>query len=123
MSFSFELIAFWAEELYEAAGTFQGRFGVAPNLMSAGIQVYRAIDDLVAYDRGNVVDHQGRHPGAGERIELAGFSSARGEILFTINEITPAPGFLLIFDEDPTFDGEEEPVGSGHVRALRYRAA
>ena len=29
----------------------------------------------------------------------------------TVNQSTPCPAFLLVFDEDPTFDGEPESVG------------
>jgi hypothetical protein len=123
MGFVFESIWFWDDELFQAAGAFQERFGVHPNIMSAGLRVYGAIDEKVRNDRENVVDERGRHPGPGEEIELSGFSARDFEILFTLNEMTPYPGFLLIYDEDPCFDGEEEPVGSGHIVVRSYRAA
>ena len=38
--------------------------------------------------------------------------------------MTPFPGFLLIYDENPTFDGEPETVeDGGAVRAVRYAVA
>jgi hypothetical protein len=121
MGFAFDSIAHWANELYEAAGAFRERFGVRPNTMSARLQVYRALDDIVRGDLENVVDDCGRHPNPGEEFELSGFTADDWEILFTLNDMTPYPGFLLIFDEDPDFDGEEETVAAGHIKALRYQ--
>jgi len=123
MGFVFEYFGFWDDELFEAAVGFRKRFGVYPNLMSAGLKVFLEIDEMARCNPQNLVNEQGRHPDPGEKIALSAFSAEGFELLFTLNEMTPYPGFLLIFDEEPDFDGEEEPVGSGSIMVRAYRAA
>ena len=122
-SFSFRLFVCWADELFDASNEFYNEFSIYPNIMSAMPVVYKEIDTLVLEDLENVVNEQGEHPEPGSEVSLAGFSTDEFEIDFTINDITPSPGFLLIYDEDPSFDGEPEAVNNGIIMASRYHAA
>ena len=91
--------------------------------MSAGLIVYQEIDTMVLEDLENVVNEQGEHPEPGSEISLSGFFTEECEVEFTINDITPFPGFLLIYDEDPSFDGEPEAVNEGIIMVSRYHVA
>ncbi len=91
--------------------------------MSAMPMVYKEIDTMVLEDLENVVNEQGEHPEPGSEISLSGFSAEECEVEFTINDITPSPGFLLIYDEDPSFDGEPEAVNDGIIMVSRYKVA
>jgi len=123
-SFSFDLFMEWPHELYAATVAFTEEFGVHPNIMSATTEVYQRIDYFVQFDLENVENEAGEHPTEEDDFELASFLTTDCEVWFTINEMTPFPGFLLIYDEDPSFDGEPEPVeDGGTVRAARYSVA
>jgi hypothetical protein len=123
-SFSFVEFEQWPHELYRATVGFAHEFGVHPNIMSATTEVYREIDFYVQFDLENVENENGEHPAEDEDVELASFLTPDCEVEFTINEMTPFPGFLLVYDEDPSFDGEPEPVeDGGTVAAVRYGVA
>ena len=94
----------------ESIVDFTEQFGFHPNIMCASVRVWRAINDAVQNDLDNVVNDEGEHPGPDDLVELAGFHGESSHLTFTVNEVTPYPAFLLVFDEDPTFDGEPEPV-------------
>ena len=113
----------WAPALNQAITTFRERLGVRPNIMSAGAQVYREIDEVVRGDLESVVDDYGRHPDPQDPVELAGFQTDECYVVFTNAETTPYPSYLLIFDVDPTFDGEPEPVEDGVVCTVAYKVA
>ncbi|MCK4514129.1 MAG: hypothetical protein KAU31_02665 [Spirochaetaceae bacterium] len=103
---------------------FNEEFGVYPNIMSATTEVYLEIDYFVQFDLENVVNEAGERPTEEDDVELASFLTADCEVEFTINEMTPFPDFLLVYDENPTFDGEPEPVEEGGaVLAVRYAVA
>lgn len=91
--------------------------------MSAKPMVYKEIDTMVLEDLENVVNKQGKHPEHGSKVSLGGFTTEECEIEFTINDITEYPGFLLIFDEDPSFDGEPEAINDGIITVSRYKVA
>lgn len=86
--------------------------------MSAGTEVYRRIDFAVQADLENVVSDAGEHPGDDDVVVLAGFTTEDCSVEFTISEVTPFSSFLLIYDEDPSFDGEPEPVADGASQTL-----
>ena len=112
------------ESFIHAPKAFTEEFGVHPNTLSATTEVYRQIDYFVQFDLENVANENGEHPGEENDVELWGLLTLDREVVFTINEMTPFPGFLFVFDEDPTFDGEPEPVEDGRaVRAVRYALA
>jgi len=123
-SFMFKSLEEWPHELYAATVAFADEFGVHPNIISATMEVYREIDFYVQFDLENVVNEAGKHPTEEDDVELASFLTGDCRVEFTINEMTPFPGFLLVYDEDPSFDGEPEPVEEGSaVRAVRYDVA
>ena len=122
-AFSFSLIGYWADELFDASNEFYNEFSIYPNIMSAMPGVYQEIDTLILEDLNNVINDQGEHPKPGSIVSLAAFTTDNCEIEFTLNDITPYPGFLLIYDEDPSFDGEPETVNYGIIMASRYHAA
>ena len=123
-SFVFDLLMEWPHELYAATVEFADEFGVHPNIMSATREVYEQIDYFVQFDLENVENEDGTHPTDEEHVDLASFMTDDCEVWFTITEMTPFPGFLLIYDEDPIFDGEPEPIEEGGtVLAVRYAVA
>ena len=105
-SFSFRLFGYWADELYDAINEFYNEFSIYPNIMSAMPMVYKEIDTMVLEDLENVVNDRGEHPKPGSIVSLACFNTDACEVEFTLNDITPPPDFLLVFDEDLGFDGE-----------------
>ncbi len=120
-SFAFESFEKWPNELYAAIVAFTEEFGVDPNILCTTTEVYRKIDYFVQFDLENVTNEEGEHPTEDDHVELSGFLTDTCEVDFTITEMTPFPGFLLVYDEDPTFDGEPEPVEDGAaVVAVRY---
>lgn len=110
----------WDSELAINILAFQLEQGVAPNLMSASIEVYEAIDKVVQNYRHNVVDDKGQHPAEEERFELAGFEYRSVIVDFTVNEISHTPTYLLIYDEAPVFDGEPEQLPDLSITAVAY---
>ena len=111
-------------ELNDATEQFHKRFGVYPNLMGGGPELYKKIDEIIQDDLENVVNDKGEHPGPDDVVEIGVFHGIRCRLDFTINETTPFPAFLLIYDEDPQFDGEPEPVEvDGPVVDSRYGVA
>ena len=122
--FAFDLLMEWPHELFAATVEFTEEFGVHPNIMSATTEVYRQIHYFVQFDLENVENEDGTHPTGEEHVDLASFLTDDCEVRFTITEMTPFPAFLLIYDEDPSFDGEPEPVeDGGTVRVVRYEVA
>ena len=106
----------WDDTLYFKICDFKEERGVYPNIMLARKSTYRKIDKVAA-----------EHP---DRLEWDGEGDAPADFeggiscfctddfcvefcLDTENELK-VNEFKLIFDEDPTFDGEEEP--SSYVR-------
>ncbi len=123
-SFTFESFEEWPHELYAAIQAFTEEFGVHPNIMCTTTEVYCEIDYFVQFDLENVRNDKGERPTEEDDVELSRFLTDTCEVEFTINEMTPFPGFLLVYDKDPTFDGEPEPVEEGAaVRAVRYEVA
>ncbi len=123
-SFSFAEFEEWPHELFRATVEFTEEFGVHPNIMSATTEVYQQIDYYVQFELENVVNEAGDHPTEEDDVKLASFLTADCEVEFTINDMTSFPGFLLVYDENPTFDGEPEAVEDGAaVRAVRYEVA
>ena len=118
--YAFADIAEWPHELNDAVLSFEERHGVYPNLISGSEELYRTIDVLVQEDRENVVNDSREHPPDGEDFELGSFGTEEYSVEFTLSETTSAPDFLLIYDENPSFDGEAEPVGDGVICAVRY---
>ena len=102
---------------------FYGEFNICPNIMSAMPMVYKEIDTMVLEDLENVVNEKGEHPKAGSIVSLACFNTDECEVEFTINDMTLHPGFLLVYDADPSFDGEPEVVNDGIIMASRYHVA
>ena len=106
---------------------FAKESGVHPNIISATREVYEQIDYFVQFDLENVENvenEDGTHPTEEEHVDLASFLTDDCEVRFTINEMTPFRGFLLIYDEHPSFDGEPEPVeDGGRVLAAKYSVA
>jgi len=122
-SFSFKLFGYWDDELYDAVNEFYDEFSIYPNIMSAMPMVYKEIDTMVLEDLENVVNGQWEHPEPGNEVSLSGFFTDEFEIDFTINDITPSPGFLLIYDEDPGFNGVPETINDGIITVSRYKVA
>ena len=91
--------------------------------MPAGPIVYQEIDTMVLADPENVVNGQWEHPEPGSGVSPGGFFTDEFEIDFTINDITPCPVFLLVYDEGPIFDGVPESDIDGIITVSRYKVA
>ena len=122
--YEFSDFAEWAGTVNASIEDFTESFGIHPNIMCAGSSVWQAINEAVRNEAQNVVNAEGEHPGPGDVVELAGFYYGdECHLTFTVNEVTPYPAFLLVFDEDPSFDGEPELVGEDEetvVAAVPY---
>ena len=68
------------------------------------------------------MNDSGEHPPEGEEFELRSFGTDEYRVEFTLSETASPPGFLLICDEDPCFDGQPEPLGGRAIWVLRYEA-
>lgn len=114
----------WPHELFAAIEDFADEFGIHPNIMCAGTEVYSEIDRQVMSDLENVVNDEGEHPTADDEVVLAGFQADECDVEFTVTSITPYPVYLLIYDADPSFDGEPEHLYPGsNILATRHRVA
>lgn len=122
-SYVFEDFDQWDDTLFESIEDFADAKGVHPNIMSASMEVYNRIDQVVQNHRDNVFDDSGNHPAEDVEFSLAAFTCENATVDFTINEITKSPHFLLIYDEDPEFDGEPEFTEGKSFACLHYRIA
>jgi hypothetical protein len=121
--YTFKDFEFWPRTVHESIDDFLTRFGMHPNIMCAAAEVWRAVDLAVQEDLQNVVNDKGEHPGPDDTVELSGFNAPDCHLTFCIHELPAYPAFLLIFDEDPSFDGEPEFVDEDEgslVAAVRY---
>lgn len=121
--YEFSDFAEWVKTVNESIEDFTQSFGFHPNIMCATLGVWRRINEAVQEDLDNVVNEEGEHPGPDDVVELGGFHGEGCHLTFTVNEVTPYPAFLLVFDEDPSFDGEPEPVAEDEetiVAAVPY---
>jgi hypothetical protein len=96
----------WSETLAGDIKVFRQVHTIAPNLLAASREVYLAIDEAAQSEREMVVNENGEHPSLDERFEISGFLIDGLEVEFVLTETTIAPEYMLIFDPDPSFDGE-----------------
>jgi len=120
--FTFDDISLWADELYESILKFHTKYNIYPNIMSTTKKIYQQIDAQIQDDTENIVDENGDHPEPGQKISLSAFSTENCSLEFTLNEII-VDAFLLLFDEDPTFDGEPVKIGNGNIEVMKYNVA
>ncbi len=122
-TYAFEDFENWDDTLFECIMDFAKTKGVHPNIMSASMEVYDQIDDVAKHHRDNVVDAEGNGIPGDVEFTLSSFSCEEATVEFTTNEVTQSPRFILIFDEDPDFDGEPIVSKSQTVNMVRYRIA
>ncbi len=113
----------WADTLYLKILDFKERKGVYPNIMLAQASTYDKIEREVAENPENL-EWCGEEEAPDEFDGgLSGFGTDDFFVEFCLDtENTLKDGeFKLVFDEDPTFDGEEKPEDKTG-RIFRYAA-
>lgn len=123
MSFEFSDMTEWDKTLAWSIDRFKEDKRINPNLMSANMETYAEIDMIARKRRDAVTNEKGKHPKANDKFSLSSFSYGDAVLEFTLNEMTPYLGFILIYDVDPSFDGEPVQIPGGVLAVSRYGVA
>ena len=99
----------WADDLFYKAGQFKKKKGVYPNIMLAKKSTYDKIDEACKKNPAGLHCTDGDDNGEKFDGGLSAFVTNDFEITFCLDVDNKLQDdeFKLIFDEKPTFDGEE----------------
>lgn len=100
----------WADTLYDKVLAFYAERGVYPNLLLTSDKTYDKITEYEQDKPENRVWEGDRE--AEEFTGFASFSTPEYSLEFCVNNELTTDTFHLVYDEDPTFDGEEKPEDS-----------
>ena len=101
----------WDDKIYENSIIFFEKYNVYPNILQASKETWNKIDEyanlfnpenLIAEDEKTEENHQD-----GEIKSITSFITSNFELEFCINEKIKKDYFIILFDEEPIFDGEE----------------
>lgn len=101
----------WDDQLFDAAGHFQTRFGDFPNRGFASTKTFQRIT-LVA-DRSRMRNGAGEHPGAHDYGQVGTFSTSEFAIELEVDE-NIEEGVVRLFD-DPCFTPPDEEESDDSV--------
>jgi hypothetical protein len=96
----------WPETLAGDIEVFKQVHRIMPNVLAASKEVFIEIDEAAQANREMVVNEIGEHLPTDEEFEISGFLIDNFEVEFVLMETTVMPEYLLIYDSDPSFDGE-----------------
>ena len=100
----------WADTLHNKVLDFYEKRGVYPNILLASDKTY---DKITEYEQDKPENRVWE--GDGEPEEFTGFASfgtSEYRLEFCIDNELKTGTFRLVYDEDPTFDGEDLPEDS-----------
>jgi hypothetical protein len=112
----------WPETLAGDIDVFKQVHRIMPNVLAASQEVFVEMDRTAQSRREMVVNEAGEHPSTGEEFEISGFLFDDLEVEFVLTETLIAPEYLLIYDPDPTFDGEPLIIPGTSVSTRIQRA-
>jgi hypothetical protein len=119
-----EQYIFWNHEIYNASLDFYDKYNIYPNIMLASEITYNGIDNqLKTYGFGADGlrwdgDPSEKPP---EFTGLSSFSTKDFTVEFCIDNEIKEMSFALVYDDDPSFDGEDivdNPEGINHKRVF-----
>ncbi|GMO27630.1 MAG: hypothetical protein Pg6A_15270 [Termitinemataceae bacterium] len=121
----------WDDEVYAAAQEFYKHKTIYPNILLANSKTFSLIDENVKkYGTTNLV-YEGKETEPPEFGGLSAFTAGDFSLDFCLDETAADDHFCLIYDNDPSFDGEEvdEPgalfahKGARRGKYSRYKLA
>lgn len=109
----------WADIINEKAIRFFALHQVHPNILLASGATFDKIDDFLRLHPANLA-----YAGEGKAPNFDGLSSFVGadyRLEFCLDADQKENYFILVFDETPDFDGEEEPETDDREPKFTYR--
>lgn len=98
----------WDDEINQAVQEFHGAFSLFPNICFANRITFNRID--IAANKKKIKDSAGNPAPQGQHCGLGVFVSTDYELDFCFDEKLPDKYFSLIYDSDPSDDGEPVPI-------------
>lgn len=103
-----EFYEFWDHAVFDGAERFKALYGVYPNIMQANQHTWDIIDDAanaLGAD-GIMAESEESEPDETGIRRITAFHTEDFIIEFCLDPSIADESFLLIYDESPTFDGE-----------------
>lgn len=95
----------WADILHEKVIDFYNERGIYPNILLANNKTY---DKITEYEKDKPENRVWEGEGLPEEFDgFSAFSTKEYCLEFCVNNRLKVNNFRLIYDENPTFDGEE----------------
>ena len=105
--------AIWDDTINLYASKFYEKFNVFPNILLANEYTYKKIDLYAQKHPERIIDPTGENNIETSSISYQGlsiFTAEEYELDFCLSYEIADGSFILIFDENPDFDGEPEPL-------------
>lgn len=125
--FTFQNYQYWDDELNDAALKFREEFTIFPNILIMNKETTKRID-LIANnlhrekmqreDEAEITDLESTlemDSGQNEFGNLTSFVASNFSLEFAIDESLPNKKFILVFDSDPIWGGEDEQEESPEI--------
>jgi hypothetical protein len=97
----------WDDTLYLIANVFKQKHSIYPNIMLASEATYNHIDENVRKNGIKHLEYEGDENPPPEFKGLSSFSTEDFEVNFCLDNDLPENIFHLVYDDDPSFDGED----------------
>lgn len=98
----------WDDEINQAVQEIRGAFLIFPNILLANRITLNRID--IAANKNKIKDSAGNTAPQGQHCGIDGFISTDYDLDFYLDEKLPDKHFSLIYDSDPSDDGEPVPI-------------
>ena len=105
--------AVWDDTINLHVIKFHDKFNVFPNILLANEYTYKKIDLYAQKHPERIIDPTGENDIETSSISYQGlstFTAEEYELDFCLSYEIADSSFILIFDENPDFDGEPEPL-------------
>jgi hypothetical protein len=97
----------WDDEVFAAAHEFYHKKSIYPNILLANSKTFKEIDEIVKEYGTTSLVYEGDEEEPPEFDGLSEFTANDFSLTFCLDETIADDYFCLIYDSDPSFDGEE----------------
>jgi hypothetical protein len=111
----------WDDIIDEKVKRFYQLYRVYPNILLACAATFDNIDNCLKQHPDNLVFSDSGEPPPFEGLST--FTATDYELEFCLDTDQKEHNFILVYDEAPDFDGEEEPELGNQEPYYRYRMA